>query len=142
MSRSKPRADPRIDFLVGIVREFAQAAGYDAAETLMFHFGGQRLYVPQKMRPTSPFWPVLGPEAAKTLSRVANKGGAQGSGVEVEIPRGSRLMLARRNAQLAGFEGSKNQAALKFGVHRRTVQRYRQKAPVKLPLFDRLPKAT
>lgn len=117
--------DPRIGELVGIARELAKAAGFEAAETLMFHFGGQRLNVPQKMRPSSPFWKVLGGDVAKKLAAIANKGAAQGSGADIDIPRGGRLMTAKRRAAIATFNGSKNEAAARFAVHRRTVQRYR-----------------
>jgi hypothetical protein len=130
-------SDPRIDDLVGIARELALVAGYDAAEKLMLHFGGQRLYIPAKMRPKSPFWKVLGPEVACQLAAIAAQprmdGGASDS--QVDIPLGSRLMQAKRKAAIAGFGGSKNQAASVFKVSRRTVQRYRGK--VRQPtLFD------
>src|SRR6476620_10633191 len=135
---TKPPADPRIAELVGIARELAKAVGFEAAETLMFHFGGQRLNVPQKMRPSSPFWKVLGPDAAQKLAAIANAGSAQGSGADVDIPRGGRLMMAQRRATIAAFNGSKNEAAARFGVHRRTVQRHRRGLVSVGPLFDDL----
>jgi hypothetical protein len=134
----KPPRDPRIGELVGIARELAKVAGFEAAETLMFHFGGQRLNVPQKMRPSSPFWKVLGGDVAKKLAAIANKGGAQGSGADVDIPRGSRLMIARKRAAIAAFGGSKNEAAARFGIHRRTVQRHRRGSIDAGPLFEGL----
>lgn len=129
--------DARIAELVGIAREFALAAGFEAAEQLMLHFGGQRVYVPIKMRPSSPFWKVLGRSAALKLAEIATHGESQGSGAEIEVPIGSRLLMARRKAAIAGFKGSKNQAAAAFRCSRRTVQRYRSAAQEGAgPLFD------
>jgi hypothetical protein len=121
--------DPRIDDLVGIARELALVAGYEAAEKLMLHFGGQRLYIPDKMRPRSPFWKVLGPEAAKQLAIIAAQPRQNGEARDnqVDIPLGSRLLQAKRKAAIATFDGSKNRAASVFKVSRRTIQRYRRK---------------
>jgi hypothetical protein len=143
MSKRPSPADHRIGELVGIARELALVAGFEAAEILMLHFGGQRRNIPNKMRPSSPFWKVLGKEAALQLARIANKGGeSTGSGADVEIPLGSKLLMARRRAAIAGFKGSKNQAAEAFRVSRRTVQRVRNHEPAPMPLFDGLSKRT
>lgn len=120
--------DPRIANLVGIARELALEAGYDAAVKLMLHFGGQRLYIPDQMRPSSPFWKVLGGDIAQKLPICAERAaGAAGHDGHMLIPSGSRLERAQRKAAIAAFDGSKNQAAATFHVHRRTVQRYRRK---------------
>lgn len=131
MTRREPlQRDRRIDDLDGIARELARAAGYEAAETLILAFGGQRLYVPVKMRPSSPFWRVLGADAAKKLAAIANANldgvEAQGAGRDVDIPLGSRLMMAKRKAAIGQFKGSKNRAAEIFKCSRRTIQRYRR----------------
>lgn len=121
-------ADPRIASLDGIARELALEAGYEAAIKLMLHFGGQRHYIPDRIRRSSPFWQKLGPEIARLLPGCAERlGGADGRPNEVDIPTGSRLERARRKAAIAAFKGSKNQAAGQFHVSRRTVQRYRAK---------------
>jgi hypothetical protein len=136
----KAPKDPRIAELVGIARELALVAGFAAAEELMFHFGGQRLEIPKKMRPESPFWKVLGEDAAKKLAEIADRPRPDGNASDgkIDIPRGSRLMMAQRRAAIAGFDGSKNEAAARFGVHRRTVQRYRGGKRSIGPLFDGL----
>jgi hypothetical protein len=121
------KPDTRIDDLDGIARELALVAGYDAAEALILAFGGQRLYVPNKMRPSSPFWKVLGGPVAKQLALIVNGGAGERTGNDVDIPLGSRLMQAKRKAAIAGFKGSKNQAVAVFKCSRRTVQRYRKK---------------
>lgn len=132
-----PAKDPRVAELVGIARELGRAAGFEAAEALMLHFGGQRLYVPAKMRPSSPFWKVLGRDAALALAAIANRGGSNRSGVDIEIPMGSKLLMARRKAAIGAFKGSKNQAAAAFRLSRRTVQRYRSASRDGAgPLFD------
>lgn len=134
-----PELDPRIASLDGIAREVALEAGYDAAIRLMLHFGGQRHYIPDKIRRSSPFWKKLGPEIARVLPLCAARlGGSNGRQNEVDIPTGSRLERAMRKAAIADFGGSKNQAAAAFHVSRRTVQRYRAKAR-EPSLFD-LPK--
>lgn len=137
MNTRRPARDPRIDDLDGIARELALVAGYEAAERLILHFGGQRHYIPDKMRPSSPFWKVLGPEVAKQLAAVFVVWAASAAGRDnhVEIPLGGRLMQAKRKAAMAAFDGSKNEAAATFRCSRRTVQRYRRK--VRQPsLFD------
>lgn len=129
--------DPRIDELVGIARELAEEVGYEAAEQLMLHFGGQRRSIPAKMRPRSEFWKVLGEKVALALAAIAHRPKADGSALDsqVDIPLGSRLLQAKRKAAIATFGGSKNQAAAVYRVSRRTVQRYRKK--VRGPtLFD------
>ncbi len=107
------RRDPRIAELVGIARELAEEKGYEAAERLMLHFGGQRRAIPEKMRPRSEFWRVLGPEVAKALAAIAARPRADGTARDdqVDIPLGSRLLQAKRKAAIAAFEGSKNRAA-------------------------------
>jgi hypothetical protein len=123
------QTDPRIAYLVGIARELALEAGYDAAIKLMLHFGGQRLYIPDQMRPSSSLWKVLGGDIAKKLPGCAERAaGAGGHDGHILIPSGSRLERAQRKAAIAAFNGSKNQAAAAFHVHRRTVQRYRRRA--------------
>lgn len=135
--RPSSHPDHRVNELVGIARELGEAVGFEAAELLMLHFGGQRRNIPNKMRPSSPFWKVLGREAALQLARIANHGEeTTGSGVDVEIPLGSKLLMARRRAAIAAFPGSKNQAAATFHVSRRTVQRHRVDARTELPLFS------
>jgi hypothetical protein len=141
MTRRPSPADHRIGELVGIARELALVAGFEAAETLMLHFGGQRRNIPNKMRPSSPFWKVLGREAALQLAKIANQGGDDTRyGADVEIPMGSKLLMARRRAAIAAFKGSKNQAAATFHVSRRTVQRHRGDARDVPPLFELLSK--
>lgn len=128
--------DPRIASLDGIARELALEAGYDAAIRLMQHFGGQRHYIPDKIRRSSPFWQKLGPEIARVLPLCAARlGGSNGRQNEVDIPTGSRLERAKRKAAIADFAGSKNQAAATFHVSRRTVQRYRKKSK-QLDMFN------
>jgi len=136
---SMPDLDPRIATLDGIARELALEAGYDAALRLMLHFGGQRHYIPDKIRRSSQFWQKLGPDIARVLPLCAARlGGSNGRQNEVDIPTGSRLDRAMRKTAIANFRGSKNQAAAAFHVSRRTVQRYRSKAR-EPTLFD-LPK--
>lgn len=128
-------ADPRLADLVGPARELAKVAGFDAAVRLMVNFGGQRLYVPRKMRPRRAskrqalndidFITAIGREAAKALADLYG-------GEHIEIPLGSALQDKQIAQQVANFKGSINQAIRKFGLHRRTIQRLRQK-----PLDDR-----
>ena len=120
--------DPRLADLVGPALELAQVAGFDAAVRLMVNFGGQRLYVPRKMRPRRAnkrqalneidFVTALGWDAAKALA------GLYG-GEHIEIPLGKLLKEGQRRLQVANFKGSNNQAIQTFGLHRRTVQRLR-----------------
>lgn len=126
-----PAPDPRLADLVGPALELAKVAGFDAAVRLMVNFGGQRLYVPRKMRPRRPgsrpllnesdFVGALGLAAAKELAALYG-------GEHVEIPLGSALKERQRRAQVAKFKGSNNQAVQTFGLHRRTVQRLRHGA--------------
>jgi hypothetical protein len=135
--------DHRIDELVGIARELGKIAGFEAAETLMLHFGGQRVYMPEKMRPSSVLWKVLGKEVAVTLWKlVIGPGDAGDIGRLIEIPLGSRLLMARRKAAIATFKGSKNEAAAAFKCSRRTIQRYRSDIRDEGPLFETLSKRT
>lgn len=121
-------ADPRLADLTGPVLELAKEAGFDAAVRLMVNFGGQRLYVPRKMRPRRPgsrprlnevdFVGALGLQAARELASLYG-------GEHIEIPLGASLKVRQRRAQVANFKGSNNQAIQTFGLHRRTIQRLR-----------------
>lgn len=118
--------DPRLADLVGPALELAKAAGFDAAVRLMVNFGGQRLYVPRKMRPRRAskrqalneidFITAIGRDAAKALADLYG-------GEHIEIPLGSALQDRQIALQVANFKGSINQAIRKFGLHRRTIQR-------------------
>jgi DNA-binding NarL/FixJ family response regulator len=116
--------DPRLANLDGVARELGEEAGYDAGERLVLHYAGQRIYVPEKMRPKSDLWDALGPIAAKTLARLFG-------GTHIEVPTGENLSRRKRVAQArallagAGQGASKNQVAAQLGIHRRTVQRHR-----------------
>ena len=135
MTRSPPAPkDPRVDELVGIARDLARVAGFEAAEARMLHFGGQRIYVPEKMRPKSEIWKALGPAAAKALAAIV---AARPGGVSpIDVPLGGQLRAARRKEAIRAFNGSKNKAAAAFQCSRRTVQRYRNREPASMPLFD------
>ena len=119
-------ADPRLADLTGPALELAKKAGFDAAVRLMVNFGGQRLYVPRKMRPRRPdrrpvlngidFVEALGPAAAKALAELYG-------GEHIEIPLGTALHDRQIAQQIANFRGSLNQAVRTFGLHRRTIQR-------------------
>lgn len=128
-SPTKPKADPRIQYLSGIAKEFALAAGVDAAEKLMKLFGGERVSVPLKARPSSRIW-KLGPAAAEKLVELRG-------GETIDVPTGAAGALRRatsmRRQQIAEcFQGPEkmtiNAAAKKFGVHRRTISRIRAAA--------------
>lgn len=118
--------DPRLADLNGPALELAKVAGFDAAVRLMVSFGGQRLYVPSKMRPrrTSKrqalndvdFITAIGREPAKALAKLYG-------GEHIDIPLGSTLHDRQIKLQVVNFNGSLNQAVRKFGLHRRTIQR-------------------
>lgn len=118
--------DPRLGELEGVARRFGRVAGYDAAVRLVMEFGGRRLSVPVKMRPSSPFWSKLGPIAAKALAKLFG-------GEDITVPTGSKASEKQRRRQVRNYllaqrdpsKVSKNDLAEKFKVHRRTVQRVR-----------------
>ena len=126
-------ADPRLSLLEGTARELARAAGFDAAERLMLHFGGQRVFVPRRMRPRSPLFGALGREAALKLAELFG-------GEYIEVPIGKALSTAKRLAAIASFKGSHNEAARAFGCTRRWVRMVRAGARPDLRqagLFDK-----
>lgn len=128
-------ADPRLADLVGPALELAKVAGFDAAVRLMVNFGGQRLYVPRKMRPRRAskrqalnevdFITAIGREPAKALAELYG-------GEHIEIPLGSALQDRQIKLQVANFNGSINQAIRKFGLHRRTIQRIKSEHEARL----------
>ena len=59
--------------LDGVAKELAAAASFDAGERLFEHFGGQRVYVPEKMWPGSRFWEALGRTRPRRYRRSAGE---------------------------------------------------------------------
>ena len=122
--------DPRLDLLDGAAKELAREAGFDAGERLLEHFGGQRVFVPKKMRPRSRFWETLGPKAAQILSDLFG-------GDYITVPTGTeaqrRLSGRKMRRQIAAYlaaqtdpkKATKDHVASKFNCNRRTVQRVR-----------------
>ena len=116
--------DPRLKDLEGCALELAREAGFDAGERLIVQFGGQRLFVPRKMRPSSPMWDALGPITAKKLAELFG-------GNYIDVPTGAGITQAKRTRQIRAFlagqnlQASKNKVAKLFKVNRRTVQRHR-----------------
>lgn len=114
----KAPKDPRFALLTGPALQLAEKAGFDAAVRLMVALGGQRLYVPRKMRPGSPFYEPLGRDAARALAELFG-------GEHIEVPLGTGLKESQIRAQIAAFKGTNNKAVETFGRHRRTIQRIR-----------------
>lgn len=122
--------DPRLDLLDGAAKELAREAGFDAGERLLEHFGGQRVFVPKKMRPRSRFWETLGPKAAQALSDLFG-------GDYITVPTGAeaqrRLSSQKMRRQIAAYlsaqrdpkKRTKDHVAATFHCNRRTVQRVR-----------------
>ena len=118
--------DPRLELLEGAAKELGQRAGFDAGERLVQHFGGQRVFVPKKMRPRSRFWATLGPIAASELSKMYG-------GEHINVPTGTSASHKQRRRQIERYlrshgdpaSVSKDRVAEAFHVNRRTVQRVR-----------------
>lgn len=122
--------DPRLELLDGAAKELAREAGFDAGERLLEHFGGQRVFVPKKMRPRSRFWETLGPKAAQVLSDLFG-------GDYITVPTGAeaqrRLSGRKMRRQIAAYlsaerdpkKRTKDHVAATFHCNRRTVQRVR-----------------
>jgi len=122
--------DPRLELLDGVAKELAAVAGFAAGERLIEHFGGQRVYVPEKMRPNSRFWDKLGPNAAKALAEICG-------GDHIDVPTGSeaqrRLSARTKRRQISAYlaaqkdpkKRTKDHVAATFRCNRRTVQRVR-----------------
>lgn len=122
--------DPRLELLDGVAKELAAVAGFDAGERLLEHFGGQRVYVPEKMRPDSRFWDTLGPNAARALAKICG-------GDHIDVPTGSeaqrRLSAKKMRRQISAYlaaqkdpkKTTKDHVAATFNCNRRTVQRVR-----------------
>jgi hypothetical protein len=124
-------ADPRLELLVGIARELAEVSDYDAAVRLMTAFGGQRIFVPARIRPKSRLYQVLGPHAAQELAKLIAP-----LGKDIDVPLGGLINARARRRALANLVAaqeqlppaerrSKNQIAAEMGIHYKTVQKAR-----------------
>jgi hypothetical protein len=116
-----PKRDPRIDYLVGVARELAMKAGYEAGEQLIDRFGAQRLYVPRltRLSEKTKIFRALGSDAAKALADLYG-------GECIVVPLRSSLLRKRMTDYLLSTpRPSLNQVCAKFDVDRRTVARLR-----------------
>jgi len=111
--------DPRISLLQGAARVVADTLGYDQGVALMIHFGGMQLSIPRRPMPRWQVWQKLGPETAKTLSRLYG-------GDKVEVPVANMLTRRERIRAIAEHGGSHNETAHAFGVSRRWVKMVRR----------------
>lgn len=119
--------------LPGVLALIAEATSPAVAIQIAAAFGGTRLFVPLRPRPTSALARVVGVEAAQTIARVIGHG-------DIEIPmagaRGQRNRRRRVAEMLAGG-ASIRQASLAGDVCERTARRIKARTEEPLPLFDR-----
>lgn len=83
------------------------------------HFGGQRIYIPDKPRPDSPITKALGIEKAKLISKLVGRG-------DITVPRCQQALRVERDLRIAERKrggASNNELAREFDLHEVTCRR-------------------
>ncbi len=116
--RTLPADQVSIDDLPPVLREIAALIGIAPALTLVRHFGGVRVYVPQVMTPEHTLARLLGFEAALKLAD--HYGGA----AVIEVPRALDAMIAVRNAHIRAQYRTTEKSQRDLALEHRMTERW------------------
>lgn len=122
--------DVDIDDLPAVLREMAALIGLAPTLTLVRHYGGVRVYVPQVMTPEHILARLLGFEAALKLTE--HYGGAE----VIHVPRALEAMLAVRNALIRNQYHTTDKSQRDLALEHRMTERWVREILGQQPIDD------
>lgn len=116
-----------VQILPFVLQELVDVIGVGAALTIVKHYGGVRLYVPQTMKPEHILSRLIGFESALKL---AAEYGAQ---THFDIPRAVAAMHAVKAAEIAGKKRkgkTRRQLAYEYSMTERGIDKAAKRANI------------
>lgn len=121
------------EYLPAILRLIAEEIGHKEALKLASEYGGQNIYIPQKLKKESSLYEHLGEDILIIL--IENYAGEK---IDIPLYKTGRFheISQEIKERVKKSEKSNNELAQELGVTARTIRRYRNKEEKGLPLFE------